>query len=144
MRIESVERERAWRGGYFWTSCPLCRKMYGGHEKGGGSLTWTQLGTGICVCPDCREEANRRSHAFHRVVGQAIYDGETHRFVKCENEDDPRLAFLKECNHGHADWPKEECFYCGKPWNECLDDIKARSDRILELAAEMEASECAS
>lgn len=132
MRIESVEREKARRGGYFWMSCPLCREMHGGHETYGSLML--SVGSGICTCKGCAEEANRRNKAFYQVLGAEIRD--EHQFVKFENEDDHRLAFLKDCVHGPADWA-HICYYCGKPWDKCLDDIKERSDRILELASEM-------
>lgn len=41
---------RAW--GYFWLPCPLCRRMFGGHEHGIECL-WHTKSTGTLVCRDC-------------------------------------------------------------------------------------------
>ena len=44
--------------GYFWLPCSLCGEMYGGHEKGKGSimLSWND---GKSCCPNCKEEAKQ-------------------------------------------------------------------------------------
>ena len=46
--------------GYFWLPCPICGQMFGGHERGCGDLmtSWTD---GVCVCPRCAAEAERRN-----------------------------------------------------------------------------------
>jgi hypothetical protein len=58
---------RAALGGRFWLPCPVCGQMFGGHEKGGGSLLkgsraefWAEvkehgsaMRCGRTTCPDC-------------------------------------------------------------------------------------------
>jgi hypothetical protein len=137
MRIEIIEHLKATLGGYYWLPCLLCRKRHGGHEQPTGTLM--EYKKAYCTCTQCREDANQRSKAFERVVGWAVIDGDTHQFIKYQNEDKAELAFLKEgCLHSITDYPDEECCFCGKPWDECLDDIKGRSDRILELDARLQ------
>lgn len=46
--------------GYFWLPCPLCGKMFGGHESSGVGLS-TNPHSGELVCSDCEEEAERIS-----------------------------------------------------------------------------------
>ena len=36
--VEFIERLKAEAGDYFWIPCPNCGRMFGGHEKGGGTL----------------------------------------------------------------------------------------------------------
>lgn len=45
--------------GHFWLPCPICGQMFGGHEWGGTLKISSRRGEG--VCPDCKEEADRRN-----------------------------------------------------------------------------------
>jgi len=49
---------------YFWIPCPICGKMFGGHEamKNGGVL-WVSEHRGKCVCKNCKEIAKEKSVA---------------------------------------------------------------------------------
>ena len=50
--------------GYFWSPCPICGRMYGGHEEHGSlMIDW---GSGRCTCINCAEEADKRN--------QKVYD----------------------------------------------------------------------
>lgn len=45
----------AFLAGYFWTNCPRCGRMFGGHEEHGGT-DWGGEGTpnvGLVCCPQC-------------------------------------------------------------------------------------------
>ena len=48
----------AFLNSYYWAPCPLCGKMYGGHEAAEMGLmrSWH---SGISVCHNCSVEANR-------------------------------------------------------------------------------------
>lgn len=48
---------------YYWLPCPICWRMYGGHENDGGTL-WDSRYSGRGVCPNCTDEANRRNAEF--------------------------------------------------------------------------------
>lgn len=43
--------------GYFWTTCPLCGQMFGGHECKGGSIM-TSWDDRKKVCPDCEKKVD--------------------------------------------------------------------------------------
>lgn len=45
--------------GYFWLPCPICGKMFGGHECGGTLRITIRRGKG--VCSDCGGKAIRRN-----------------------------------------------------------------------------------
>jgi hypothetical protein len=45
---------------YFWISCPMCGKKFGGHEDGSGCLM-DNPGGGLSVCGRCSAEANKRN-----------------------------------------------------------------------------------
>lgn len=52
----------AYLRGYFWLPCPMCGKMFGGHEIGGHLMeNWTD---GQGVCRHCATEAERRNNAW--------------------------------------------------------------------------------
>jgi len=55
----------AYIGSYFWTSCLICGGMYGGHE--GDAYLMTGWNSGRCVCPQCKDEADRRNQAFRKT-----------------------------------------------------------------------------
>jgi hypothetical protein len=50
--MRTYHRIRALLTGYFWLPCPNCGRMFGGHEKGGGTL-WHSIGEGRMCCPRC-------------------------------------------------------------------------------------------
>ena len=64
MRFRTLNRIRAFLGGYFWLPCPLCDEMFGGHEWQTGNDLYTSPVIGVGVCPDCGEEARKRSNKF--------------------------------------------------------------------------------
>ena len=39
--------------GYFWMRCPLCGKMFGGHEWSGASVPTDIPRIKDGICPDC-------------------------------------------------------------------------------------------
>lgn len=58
MRFRFLNRLYANLSGYFWLPCPLCGKMFGGHEvvintKYSNSIATEKRGFGQCICPDC-------------------------------------------------------------------------------------------
>lgn len=48
-----LQRFKAFLLGYFWLQCPVCGKMFGGHEIGG--TLWYDMGrsSGRCTCSEC-------------------------------------------------------------------------------------------
>ena len=56
--------------GYYWLPCPICGRMYGGHEAAQEGLL-DSFHTGRCVCWRCGDEAARRNEAngFFRPRG---------------------------------------------------------------------------
>jgi len=42
--------------GYFWLPCPICKKMFGGHEISNTSIM-TSWHSGECVCLNCSNKA---------------------------------------------------------------------------------------
>ena len=62
MRFRLLNKIYAHVMSYFWLPCPICNKMFGGHE--GNTILMTSWNTGKSVCPDCTEEANRRNKQF--------------------------------------------------------------------------------
>lgn len=53
-----MHRAYAWAGGYFWKSCPVCRRMFGGHEWDGRAVNWGRVNGGNVrigdgCCPRC-------------------------------------------------------------------------------------------
>jgi len=55
-----LEGLKAWLGGYFWAACPNCRKPYGGHEPGSGSM-YLGMGSGRSVCCECKKAVESRN-----------------------------------------------------------------------------------
>ena len=49
--------------GYFWLPCPICGRMFGGHEVSHGpdQTLWETRFSGTCVCKKCKGEAQRRN-----------------------------------------------------------------------------------
>jgi hypothetical protein len=41
---------RAEFGGYFWSPCRVCGRMWGGHEWGEGQTIWDRPSSGYGVC----------------------------------------------------------------------------------------------
>ena len=65
-----VHRFRAWLGGYFWTPCPRCGRMFGGHERPSGRLMINDS-EGFITCSHCAiaEENDYRMRAGRAAVG---------------------------------------------------------------------------
>ena len=49
--------------GYFWLPCPLCGRMYGGHEC--TESVPTTIHSGKMVCSLCSEEARQITRKFY-------------------------------------------------------------------------------
>jgi len=45
--------------GYYWFPCPICGKMFGGHEPSG--TIWENTGSGEACCINCAKEGERLS-----------------------------------------------------------------------------------
>lgn len=70
--------QHAWAGllGYFWTSCPECGRMFGGHETARGAVSLhdpDQPGRGFVVCRGCGPVVAERTWRewSERVYGKA-------------------------------------------------------------------------
>lgn len=89
---------RATLNGYFWLPCPLCGKMFGGHEKFGGAILVpgkdATYGRVVCVNCAARPEVLARELAFEDLV-RAVREGrkpdEVHLRVVSEGEDGNHL-----------------------------------------------------
>ena len=59
-----IERIRAFYGGYFWLPCPVCGKMFGGHElRNSGYLIIGRRHMGVCNdCPELAAKINERNY----------------------------------------------------------------------------------
>lgn len=59
MKFRRLNKLKAETRGYFWTACPLCGQMFGGHEwktwTGGHdhSIPTDRPGNFTAICPDC-------------------------------------------------------------------------------------------
>jgi hypothetical protein len=61
VRFRTINRWYANVGGYFWTDCPLCGQMFGGHEwRDGPNGECSSIphpdgtsGKGTAICSDC-------------------------------------------------------------------------------------------
>ncbi len=65
MRIALIANIRARLGGYFWLPCPLCGRMFGGHEQGGMLYLGPAEGQMTCPHPVCMKTARQLSQ--HRM-----------------------------------------------------------------------------
>ena len=52
--MRTLHRIYAWMFGYFWLPCPVCGRMFGGHEIANAftAALITDHGHAYCVCPD--------------------------------------------------------------------------------------------
>lgn len=66
---------RAHVGGYFWMPCPLCGRMFGGHEKGGTLMRDMCSGQMTCANSDCMVEAERRNKTIFPRLEETSYIG---------------------------------------------------------------------
>lgn len=54
---------RAFFGGYFWMPCPVCRRMYGGHEEHFGVWDPEHPTRGFSVCSQkCQRDYDGKTH----------------------------------------------------------------------------------
>ena len=53
----------AWIRGYFWQPCPICGRMFGGHEIADFSLLESKYLGGL-VCKKCNDEARKRNRRY--------------------------------------------------------------------------------
>lgn len=58
-----IHRLYAFFGGYFWSDCSICGRMFGGHEAADTSLMHSRH-DGELVCKNCDAEARRRNKQF--------------------------------------------------------------------------------
>jgi hypothetical protein len=67
MRIEWFEKLKANMGGYFWLPCPMCGKMFGGHEKGTDMYDPVDLFRGRMTCadPECKKRVEEYNKPIH-------------------------------------------------------------------------------
>lgn len=58
--------------GYFWRPCPLCGKMFGGHEwhYETDSMIMETRSSGELVCPECTEKAERYNRDFYKRLAE--------------------------------------------------------------------------
>lgn len=61
--------------GYFWMPCPICGRMFGGHEEHGSWDTWP--GGGLVTCIECKNEAKRRTLEMYAEHGIKVSTKET-------------------------------------------------------------------
>jgi len=55
-----VHRAYAWLFAYFWKPCPICERMFGGHEEPRGFLK-TGYYTSLVVCALCIDRADEKN-----------------------------------------------------------------------------------
>ena len=55
--------------GYFWLPCPLCGRMFGGHEAARTTLRCSSPFIGQMVCWRCNDEARTRSLPMLKAYG---------------------------------------------------------------------------
>jgi hypothetical protein len=72
--VASLNRLRHWfyarTHGYFWLPCPICGRKFGGHEEPKGTLM-KDWGSGQSTCPQCFDEAKKRSEVVFDRLGDA-------------------------------------------------------------------------
>ena len=61
MRIEFIENMKDFFGGYFWLPCPMCGKMFSGHEKGGDLWLDSMNGKMTCADPECMKKVEEHN-----------------------------------------------------------------------------------
>lgn len=82
MKNRFWNRMFAFFNGYFWLSCPLCDKKFGGHEWKSGANIAISYGTGEGVCPDCAEKAKKISEERMKYwLEHGARDSETGEFL---------------------------------------------------------------
>ncbi len=60
--IRFLHKVYAHVNGYFWLPCPICGRMFGGHEKKGDlMIDWSR---GKAVCSNCIDRANERNRIW--------------------------------------------------------------------------------
>jgi len=59
-----VHKLYAFTHNYFWLPCPLCGKMFGGHEWKDGISIMTSWHDGKGVCPNCTEAAEKYNEVW--------------------------------------------------------------------------------
>lgn len=72
--------------GYFWLPCPVCGKMFGGHEVGDGTLWESKnprngIRKGRSICPDC-EKIKREWFEGVRIFHKKILYGKINAISK--------------------------------------------------------------
>jgi hypothetical protein len=93
-----LERLRAWFGGYFWLPCPICGRMFGGHEilniETESHRSWD--GSEWVVCPDldCKFEAWARKQQHSGPSPRASAVAPTKRFSLRSEPDHAMSAAL--------------------------------------------------
>jgi hypothetical protein len=61
-----IQQAYAYVFGYFWLPCPICRRMFGGHEIAEGEILMDSWNGGSSVCVECGDEARKRSEFWMR------------------------------------------------------------------------------
>ena len=57
-----VHRVYAGLNAYFWLPCPICGRMFGGHEEKG--MLYKGWHGGVSVCSNCIEIAEKRNKEY--------------------------------------------------------------------------------
>ena len=116
-----IERLRAFFGGYFWLPCPICRRNFGGHEKGLGRLMTSGCG-GSATCPDCAEEGERRTMEAYeaaRANPMACCGGAFFHSPMCAGERRMKVSIGIDLGRPGGDMTAI-CAYCGDCHPGCL------------------------
>ena len=91
MRIEWFERLKANMGGYFWLPCPMCGKMYGGHENGSDMLDPNDLFKGKITCadPECIKRVEEYNKRIREIRGKEYREVIARRLMYDTSNIDP-------------------------------------------------------
>ena len=68
-----LNRLWAFLGSYYWSDCPACGKMYGGHEHASNSFMDSWNG-GRLVCWRCNDIAKEQNNEFMKNNPPPIYN----------------------------------------------------------------------
>jgi hypothetical protein len=57
---------------YFWLSCPICNKNFGGHEALDEGLIMNDISSGQAVCPRCLEKTKEINEKNNCIIKKLI------------------------------------------------------------------------
>ena len=58
-----IHKLYAWQFAYFWKPCPICKRMFGGHEEPKGFL-YTGPNLLVVTCSLCVDRADERNRLY--------------------------------------------------------------------------------